>query len=102
MARDIKDVGKLTGRFSIDKSVKTPIVEIYCENCLRQERAVAYEDDLPKTRFSRPHFECDNCGSILCELCTSGNIVCPECETGLLAEVTPKSGYDFCEQLRNL
>ena len=102
MAKRIKDARKLTGRFSIDRSIKTPIVEIYCESCLRQERVVAYEDDLPKTSFSRQHFECDNCGLIVCELCRSGGLVCPECGSGLLAEVTPKSGYDFCQQLRDL
>jgi hypothetical protein len=102
MAKDIKSAQKLTGKFSIDKKIKTPIVEIYCERCTKVERVVAYEDDLGKIRFSRRHFECNTCGTIVCELCADGSIRCRECDVGVLYEVTPKSGHEFCKKLRDL
>jgi len=101
MPKDV-DAKKLTKKFSIDESIKIPVVDIYCEDCLSQERVVAYEADLIKIKFSTPYFECQNCGMILCGRCVSANNVCPDCGNGVLLEVTPKSGHDFCEKMRSL
>ena len=92
--RKIVDPEKLSGKFKIDKDVKTFFIRADCDKCFKWECVASYAEDVSGRDFTVDYFECMSCEKIICEVCVDnkpdGDHPCPLCGKKKLHRITPE------------